>query len=246
MKVGHRSSGVVRAHRVAAWLLGAFIASAAASCADDAGTAPPESVSPDTAGVPAVATVGALKQTAVGYHDQWRTLWEDHITWTRMVIIGILDDLPGTDAYVGRLLQNYEDMESALVPYYGEESAEAFGDLIKDHLTIAADILVNAKAGDEKQVTLLVETWRANARALAKAMNELNPRAWPLRETDMMWQQHLNVTLAEATAHLSGDFAGELAAWERVHGGGLQMADFISGGVMHQFRGSFAAAGCIR
>src|ERR1051325_800393 len=65
--------------------------------------------------VPAFAQPLTAKKTSrLAYHDEWRKLWEDHITWTRVVIIGILDGLPGTNAYVDRLLQNYEDMETAL------------------------------------------------------------------------------------------------------------------------------------
>jgi hypothetical protein len=189
-----------------------------------------------------VAKAHVQKTCAISYHDSWRRLWEDHITWTRMVIIGIFNSLPGTDAYIRRLLQNYEDMEDALEPYYGDE-AEVFGDLLKDHLTIAADILVAAKAGDEEGLGRLLETWRANADALATQMNAMNPQNWPLEETKAMWQLHLDVTLAEATSHLSGDFSGELTAWEEVHDGGLMMADLISYGVIQQFRGSFVASG---
>jgi hypothetical protein len=39
-----------------------------------------------------------------------------HITWTRMVIIGVLDSLPGVTTYEERLLHNYEDMEMPCNP----------------------------------------------------------------------------------------------------------------------------------
>src|SRR5512146_1403535 len=93
------------------------------------------------AAVPVAAQPAAATRTArSAYHDQWRKLWEDHITWTRVVILGILDSLPGNDAYVGRLLQNPTDMANALRPYYGDE-ATVFGNLVTDHLAIAAEML---------------------------------------------------------------------------------------------------------
>ena len=187
--------------------------------------------------VPALAQPLTAKKTSkLAYHDEWRKLWEDHITWTRVVIIGILDELPGTNAYVDRLLQNYEDMEDALRPYYGDE-AEVLGDLIKDHLVIAAQILTALNNGQPTDA--LIASWYANGHDIAVQMNKMNPQAWPLQETDQMWKEHLDATLAEAVDHFTGDFAGEVAAYDMVHDMALDMADFISAGVMKEFPSQF-------
>ena len=39
-----------------------------------------------------------------------RQLWEDHVTWTRNVILCVMDGLPGTDQAVARLLKNQDDI----------------------------------------------------------------------------------------------------------------------------------------
>jgi hypothetical protein len=187
--------------------------------------------------VPALAQPLAAKKTSsLAYHDEWRKLWEDHITWTRVVIMGILDGLPGTNTYIGRLLQNYEDMEAALKPYYGDE-AEVFGDLIKDHLVIAAEILTALKNG--QPTDQLIASWYANGNDIAVQMNKMNPQFWPLAETQQMWKDHLDATLEEATDHFTGNFSGEVVAYDKVHDMALEMADFISNGVMHQFPSQF-------
>ncbi len=192
-----------------------------------------------TTAVPALAGPLAAKKTSqLAYHDEWRKLWEDHITWTRVVIIGILDELPGTNAYIDRLIQNYEDMEDALAPYYGDE-AEVLGDLIQDHLVIAAEILTAAHDHNTAAFNDAVARWYDNANQIAVQMNEMNPQFWPLAETQKMWKDHLDATLDEATANLSGDYPGEVAAYDKVHELALEMADFFSEGVMKQFPNQF-------
>ena len=54
-----------------------------------------------------------------------------------MVILGIFKDLPCTDSYVARLLDNPGDMADALRPFYGNQAADRFGELVTEHLTIA-------------------------------------------------------------------------------------------------------------
>lgn len=174
------------------------------------------------------------KTSGLVYHDEWRKLWEDHITWTRVVLMGILDDLPGTSVYVDRLIQNYVDMEDALSPYYGDD-AEVLGDLILDHLVIAAELLTAAHDGDTPGFEDALARWYDNAEQISVQMNQMNPQFWPLEETHEMWIAHLDATLDEATAHLSGDFAAEVAAYDEIHDLALEMADFISHGVIRQF-----------
>jgi hypothetical protein len=190
--------------------------------------------------VPAAAQpLTSKKSSRLAYHDEWRKLWEDHITWTRVVLIGILDGLPGTEAYIGRLLQNYEDMEEALTPYYGDE-AEVLGDLLQDHLVIAAQILTAVKNGDPTRA--LIDSWYANGNDIAVQMNAMNPQFWPLAETQQMWKEHLDATLAEALDHFNGQFAAEVADYDRVHDLALEMADFFSDGVVQQFPSQFTGS----
>ncbi|NUP07469.1 MAG: acetylglutamate kinase [Polyangiaceae bacterium] len=225
---------------VATPLSAALMLAALGSCAGDPTATEPTRTDEGTA----QAEIRA-KVPAVGYHDEWRVLWEDHITWTRMVIVAIFNDLPGTDPYIARLLQNYEDMEDALLPYYDEEDVEEFGDLLLEHLTIAAAILVAVRDGEDATAAELIADWRENADALGAQMNEMNPSNWPLEETQAMWQEHLDVTLAEAIAHFNEDFTAEIAAWEQVHEGGLMMADLFSDGVVAQFKPSFKNPNCL-
>jgi len=182
------------------------------------------------------------KTSALAYHDTWRKLWEDHVWWTRMVIIGVFDDLGGTGNYTARLIRNYGDMEDALKPFYGDE-AEELGDLLQQHLLIAADILVKVKNG--QNATSSIAAWYKNADDIVMKMNEMNPKYWKLAEAKKMWKEHLDLTMEEALAHFNKDWAKDVTAFDKVHDLALMMADFFSNGVIKQFPNMFIRNGLV-
>ena len=179
------------------------------------------------------------KVDAQAFHDEMRKLWEDHITWTRLVIIGVFEDLPDLNESVQRLLQNQVDIGNAIKPFYGEAAGDQLTALLTDHILIAAEILQAAKIGDTTALNDAIERWYANADDIAEFLNAANPEHWPLEEMKAMMREHLDLTLQEAVAYLEGDYAASVAFYDQVHLQALEMADMLSEGIIRQFPEKF-------
>ena len=54
-----------------------------------------------------------------------------------------------------------------------------------------------------------------------------------------MMREHLNFTAAEAVARLKGDWAADIAAYDKVHEQILHMADMLSSGIVKQHADKF-------
>jgi hypothetical protein len=179
---------------------------------------------------------------ALTLHDGMRKLWEDHITWTRLAIISLEADSPDASATTQRLLQNQVDIGNAIKPYYGDEAGNKLTALLRDHILIAADIIAAAKTGDNAGVAAASARWNANADEIATFLSSANPNAWPVADMKSMMHEHLDLTLQEAVAHLKGDYAADIAAYDKVHGQILSMADMLTAGIVQQFPEKFAAS----
>jgi hypothetical protein len=170
-----------------------------------------------------------------------RKLWEDHITWTRLVIVGVIGDLPAADLEesVKRLLQNQVDIGNAIKPFYGAEAGDQLTELLTDHILIAAEILQAAEDGNTAVLNDAIARWYANADDIAEFLNSANPENWPLEEMKAMMREHLDLTLQEAVAYLNGDYAASIAFYDQVHNQALEMADMLSEGIIRQFPQKF-------
>jgi phage tail protein X len=173
------------------------------------------------------------------FNQNMRKLWSDHGLWTRNVIINIVDGAPGTTEAVNRLLQNQVDIGDAIKPYYGETAGDALTGLLTEHINQAAGILMAAKSGDTQTFDSLSTAWYANGDAIAVFLNNANPDHFGLADWKAMMKNHLDLTLAEAVARLSGDYATDVATFDTVYNQLLMMADMLAEGIANQFPDKF-------
>jgi hypothetical protein len=176
-----------------------------------------------------------LSQPRLALHDDMRRLWEDHITWTRLFIVSASAGLPDTQATAARLLRNQKDIGDAIKPFYGRAAGRQLTSLLREHILVAADLVLAAKAADQAAVERHSSAWYRNANEIADFLSKANPRHWPRREMRSMMREHLDLTLAEAVAHLGRDHRADIRAYDRIHRQILVMADMLSDGIAAQF-----------
>jgi hypothetical protein len=167
-----------------------------------------------------------------------RKLWEDHITWTRNVICCLVDNLPGADQAVKRLLQNQDDIGNAIKPIYGDAAGNKLTSLLHDHITISADVVKAAKAGDNTAMDAANKTWYANADDISSFLSKANPN-WGLQDMKTMMHDHLRLTTDEAVARIRKDYDADVKAYDSVHKEILEMSDMLSDGIVKQFPAKF-------
>jgi hypothetical protein len=178
-------------------------------------------------------------EAAVAFRGDMRKLWEDHIVWTRAFIVSFAADADDQDEVATRLLANQDHIGDAIKPFYGEEAGEQLTVLLKEHILGAVTLLQAAKAGDTSAFDAANEAWYANGAEIAQFLNAANPEHWRLAETTHHMTMHLDLTLQEAANRLSGNFAADIADYDAVHEAILEMADFLSLGIINQFPKQF-------
>jgi hypothetical protein len=193
----------------------------------------------DTTGHDHAEPAGLPTAAQVAFHDHMRKLWEDHVTWTRLAIVTFADGSQGFNATAARLLQNQTDIGNAIAPFYGTAAGQQLSALLHDHITIAVELLQDAKTGDTAAFNAAKIRWYANANQIADFLSAANPRFWPDATMRAAMKEHLDQTLAEAVDELSGNYTASVTDYEAIHLHILAMADLLSSGIMHQFPARF-------
>jgi hypothetical protein len=168
-----------------------------------------------------------------------RKLWEDHVMWTRVVIISVAGNLADTNAAVDRLMKNQEDIGNAIKPFYGDAAGNKLIELLKEHISGAYAVLLAAKANDQGKLKMENQKWYANADEISMFLSTANPKNWPLDAVKSMMKMHLDLTLEEAVARLKGDWITDVKAYDKVHDEILEMSDAITNGIKMQFPEKF-------
>jgi hypothetical protein len=179
------------------------------------------------------ATTGSARQAAL--HDGMRELWEQHVAWTRLAIVSFAANNPDLPATEARLLRNQADIGNAIKPYYGRAAGDQLTRLLREHIMGAVAVLQAAKAGDAAALASAKDAWYANGREIADFLNKANPHNWPRATLRSMMRTHLDQTLREGVAQLTGDFGASVRTYDEIEHHILDMADTLSSGIVAQF-----------
>src|SRR3982750_2960857 len=179
------------------------------------------------------APAAALKQ-------DMRKLWTDHVVWTRDYIVAAVGDQPDAQAAAGRLMNNQEDIGNAVAKYYGAPAGQQLTTLLKEHISIAVDLIKAAKAGDKAAQQTADTRWQDNATQIADFRAKANPN-WPRATLVDLMKMHLSTTTKEVVARLNKNWDDDVRAFDAVYEHILKMSDALADGIVKQFPDRFAA-----
>ncbi len=179
-----------------------------------------------------------ISKTQQTLSNRMRLLWEQHVYWTRLFILSIAFGLPDVEFVTNRLLRNPKDFEAALKPFYGGNIAAKFAELFTSHLTIAAELVMAAKAGDNAAAADAERRWYANADEIAAFLSSINPY-WSAQEWRKMLYDHLAMTKTEAVDILTQKYEDSINTFDRIEQQALMMADVMTQGLVKQFPQQF-------
>jgi hypothetical protein len=169
-----------------------------------------------------------------------RTLWEDHITYTRNFIISALAKLPDQKAVTERLLKNQDDIGNAIKPYYGEEAGKKLTALLRDHIVIAGDVVKAAAGKNSKLLAQQQARWTANGKEIAAFLAAANTN-WSKKDLEQMLQMHLDLTSGEVVGRLTKNWAKDIESYDEGHKHMLMFADMLTDGIVKQFPDKFTS-----
>jgi hypothetical protein len=191
------------------------------------------------------ALLPASPSAAQAHHDagaslkqDMRKLWTDHVVWTRSYIVAAVADQPDAQAAANRLMKNQEDIGNAVGSIYGASAGQQLTTLLKEHISIAADIIKAAKAGDKTGQQAADAKWQQNGVAIAEFLSKANPN-WPRATLVDMMKTHLSTTTNEVVARLTKNWDADVRAYDEVYRHILMMSDALSDGIIKQFPQKF-------
>jgi hypothetical protein len=176
---------------------------------------------------------------AVAFHDHMRALWEAHGSWTHMVIVSFVGNLPNLGAEERVLLHNQVDIGNAVKPYYGAAAANKLTALLKAHIAGAVKVLEAAKSGSQSKLARAEAAWSKNGRQIADFLHQADPKFLSLPAARKMMKVHLNQVIQQAVDELQGKYLADARAFAPYIHHILEMADMISGGIIQEFPGKF-------
>lgn len=176
-----------------------------------------------------------IPTTSNNLENNMRKVWEQHVFWTRLLIISIIEHLNDEPTTTERLLRNAKDLADLYKPYYGDIVANTIEKLITDHLVIADKLVHAIISNNTTEANKLNVEWYNNADDIANALSSINPY-YNKEELRKMLYTHLDLTKEEVTNRINHNYKNEIEVFDEIEKEALMMADYFTEGIQKQYK----------
>lgn len=170
--------------------------------------------------------------------NNMREVWEQHVYWTRLLLISIAERLKDEKDVTNRVLQNPNDIANLFACCYPPEVTQKIAQLLTEHLKIGAALITALRDGKTAEAETLTRQWYANADQMADMFSSINPH-YDREELRKMLHTHLQLTTQEVSTRLAGNYPADIAAMGEVEREAMMMADYFTAGLVKQFPEKF-------
>lgn len=165
-----------------------------------------------------------------------RKLWTDHAIFTKQLIVDLLDNLPSIDYTIDRLLRSQEQTGNCFRPFFGDVAADNLVALLKEHVTIAIDLLNSIKIKNTADVVILEDQWATNAENTSMLLGTIN-QYYSVEELCDVFNTCLILTKYQFIARMDGDYNAEIMYFDMGLNHILRTSDYLTNGLIENFSG---------
>lgn len=170
-------------------------------------------------------------------------LWDQHVFWTRLLIISVLENLKDLEETKKRLLNNPVDIGILFWKFYGPSVQDIITNLLTEHSVIGSKLIASYKNNDTQNINKQNSLWYDNADRMAKAFESINPY-YIEKDVKKMLYNHLDLTKNEVALRLAEKYAEDIKNFDMIEKPVLEMANYFSMGIIYQFRNMFTCYSC--
>lgn len=173
--------------------------------------------------------------TATELQLAMRDLWTGHVFWIRSYVIAEHhNDAAAAEAADAKVVENARAIADAVIPFYGQEGADALFPLLAGHYGAVKDYMKAAYGENGQAGEAATQKLTENAREIAAFLAAANPNL-PESAVLPLLVAHGGHHVQQIDAVHRGDFTNEAVVWDAMltHINGI--ADALAGALAKQF-----------